>query len=130
MNLKAHDQGFVAASPGRVYGALADLGGYPAWWAGATSDPESDRVRLGLEPGRGVEATAERRREGLGLFLRLGPPLHGTLEWYLEPFEEGTMVNCFLDVEPPGGRWRASRRLPHLRAGVRRGLVGLKMALE
>ena len=61
------------------------------------------------------------------MFIELGPPLNGTLEWYLEPFEEGTIVNALLDAELPGG---GARRLRRIRAQIRRGLVGLKTALE
>jgi hypothetical protein len=47
------------------------------------------------------------------------------MEWFLEPFQEGTVVNCILDLDLAGG-WRGtSRRLRRIRTAIRRGLVGL-----
>jgi uncharacterized protein YndB with AHSA1/START domain len=125
--LHAHDQGFVSAPPERVYEVLADLGAYPRWWPGASAADGEVRVRL---RGRPSPASAERPRPGLGLYLRLGPPTPGTLEWYLEPFEEGTVVSCLLDLELPGGSRKARSSLRKARSEVRRGLVGLKRELE
>lgn len=126
MRTRAHDQGFVAAPPGAVYRSVADTGSYGSWWgeAGAGAD---GKLRLRLEPRRVTEASAERHRDGIGLFLRLGAPYEGTLEWYLEPLEDGTMVNVFLDVNLSRN---AARRLRRVRASIRRALVGLKRELE
>jgi hypothetical protein len=66
----------------------------------------------------------------LGLVIALGPPYDGTLEWYLESFEEGTIVNSLMDLELQGGRRRASRALRRMRSSVHLGLVGLKRHLE
>jgi hypothetical protein len=69
---------------------------------------------------------AERHRNDVGLHL-VSPD--GDLEWYLEPFDDGTIVNAFLDVEDVPGR-RGERRLHRLRGSIRAGLVGLKRHLE
>lgn len=129
MHVNAHDQGFVAVPPERVYEAVAEPDGYERWWPGALEQgPDgARRLRLG---GRRAELSVERVREGVGLFLRLGPPLGGTLEWYLEPFEDGTIVSCIVDLDLDGGPRRSARRLHRIRTDVRRGLVGLKGALE
>jgi len=120
--LRSHDQGFVAASPERVYGLIARPDTYPGWWAG------SSLTGAGLSlPFAGGAAGAERERSGIGLHLVCGA---GSLEWYLEPFDDGTIVNAFLDVPAGGAGWRASRRLLRMRGAVRRGLVGLKKELE
>jgi uncharacterized protein YndB with AHSA1/START domain len=124
----AHDQGFVAAPPDRVYEVLADLPAYPRWWPAATA--RDGEVRLGLSRRGASSAAPERPRRGLGLFLRLGPPNPGTLEWYLEPFADGTVVNCLLDVNLRGGSRTTRSALRRLRVEVRRGLVGLKRDLE
>lgn len=114
MRLAAHDQGFVIAAPDRVYARLADLATYETWW-----------------PGRRLTgASSSRERPGKGLLLDLAPPLHGTLEWYLEPFRSGTIVNAILDLDPVVGRKRSSRILVRARRAVRRGLVGLARELE
>lgn len=130
----AHDQGFVAAPPREVYEVLSDVRSYPAWWPGtdaagdtdAAAGEGADTVRLRLPPAPPVIASAERHRPGVGVFIRLGPPLEGTLEWYLEPFEEGSIVNAILDLRLDGGRRRAARRLGRLRAGIRGALVALR----
>lgn len=117
--LRSHDQGFVAAAPGRVHAALRDPAGYPGWWPGTA-------VRGGeleLPLARHHAAVPERERDGLGLHLMFGGD---SLEWYLEPFEEGTVVNAFLEVDGP----RSDRALLRMRGEIRRGLVGLKKKLE
>jgi len=119
--LRSHDQGFVAASPDRVYRLIARPESYPIWWPGSMLT--GDGLSL---PVAGGAATAERERNGVGLHLVYG---ERSLEWYLEPFDEGTIVNAFLDLPARPGR-RASRRLLRLRGAVRRGLVGLKKELE
>ena len=120
-SLRSHDQGFVAASPDRVYRLIARPDTYPSWWAG------SKLTREGLSlPVAGGVAKVERERNGVGLHLVYG---ERSLEWYLEPFDEGTIVNAFLDVPGRPGR-RASRGLLRMRRAVRRGLVGLKKELE
>jgi uncharacterized protein YndB with AHSA1/START domain len=122
----ALDQGFVAASPASVYRVLADVSSYPVWWPGVEVRSSEADVRLRLPGGPLVPAAAEGHREGLGLILRLDAPLSGTLEWYLEPFEEGTVVNAILHVDLPEGPRRSARRLRRIRVGIHRGLVALK----
>jgi hypothetical protein len=120
--LRSHDQGFVAAPPDDVHALVKTAETYPAWWAG--SRHTGDGLFL---PITRASIRAEREREGMGLHLVFG---EGSLEWYLEPFEEGTIVNAFLDVPAPRSRWRGDRRLIRMRGAVRTGLVGLKKRLE
>lgn len=127
MHVAAHDQGYVEAPASRVYGALADLEAYPGWWPGARWD---GRLALRLGGRRGFLARDERHRAEVGLFLMLEGPAAGSLEWHLEPLEDGTIVNGILNLDLPGGRRRSERRLLRARAAVHRGLVGLKRALE
>lgn len=129
MRIRSHDQGFVAAPPTDVYRTVADLGRYPSWWDAVHVDP-GDPATIALEPRVTAPVRRRQEREGTGLFLELGPPYDGTLEWYLEPFEDGTIVNCLLDIELAGSRRRVRLRLWRLRARVRAGLVGIKRALE
>jgi hypothetical protein len=114
---RSHDQAFVAAPPVDVFALLAETGSYPRWWTGARM--AGDAVRLPL--GRGAAAGAERERDGTGLFLVFG---EGSLEWYLEAFDDGTIVNAFLEVPESG------RGLLRMRRSLHGGLVGLKRLLE
>jgi hypothetical protein len=81
----------------------------------------------GLPP---VTVVVEGRRQDVGLLLRLEGRVRGTLEWYLEPLEDGTMVNSILDLEVPGRLRRAGRGMHRARSSVRRGMVALKELLE
>ena len=128
MRLRGHDRAFIAAPPDRVHDALADTAAYPRWWPGVVPTGTDGRVRLPLDR-RGSEANPSGARAGIGLWLEL-PSYDGSLEWYLEPFEDGTIVNAFLDVDLALAQRRAARRLLRFRTSVRRGLFGLKRALE
>lgn len=118
---RSHDQGFVGAAPARVYEVLADPSSYPTWWPGARAGPEGVSLPLARRP---RPAGPRQLRDDVGLHL-VSEDRH--LEWYLEPFDDGTIVNAFLEVAP--GRW-ADRRLLRMRGAIRRGLVGLKRRLE
>jgi hypothetical protein len=124
--LDSVDQGFVTAPHVSVYGILADVQAYPAWWPGAEVRSSGEDLRLRLPGGPSAPAVARGHREGVGLTLHLGPPYSGTLEWYLEPFEEGTVVNSILHVDLPGGPRRSARRLRRLRVGIHRALAALR----
>jgi hypothetical protein len=126
MRLRGHDRAFVAASLDTVDATLVDTRHYARWWPGTSPSGEDGRIRLPLRRG-GVEANPSGHRPGVGLWLEL-PSYDGSLEWYLERFEEGTIVNAFLDVDLTGGR--QERQLLRFRRSVRLGLFGLKRALE
>jgi hypothetical protein len=126
----AHDQGFVPSPPDVVYPILAEVDGYPTWWPGTRVWGRDPDLLLQLPRAPRVTARVERVRPGVGFFLRLDPPMRGTLEWYLEPFEEGTVVNCLLQLDLEGGPRLAARRLRRLRVGVHEGLAGLERRLR
>ena len=120
------DQGFVAASPGRVFEVLRDPAGYPAWWPGVWS--AGGRLRLpGLPP---AAVATDGIRPGVGLFVRLdgrtrsGRRVAGHVEWYLEEFKEGTVVSGIANLDT--GRPWSRRRVLRFRAGMRDGLVALR----
>ena len=125
----AHDQGFVAAPAEAVYGLLVDPRGYAGWWPGIRAEPDTGMLR-GLGGSRPVPMREEAHRPGVGLVLRLGDPRPGTLEWLLQPFDDGTVVNAILHLDLPMGSRRAERRLRRIRSSVHGGLVGLKRSLE
>lgn len=124
--MNAVDQGFVAASQPSVYRILADVPSYPDWWPGAEVRSSGEDLHLRLPGGPLAPAVPNGHREGVGLTLRLGPPYSGSLEWYLEPFEEGTVVSSILTVDLPGGPRRSTRVLRRLRAGIHRAMVALR----
>jgi hypothetical protein len=116
--MRSHDQGFIAAPPPAVYEALSQPETYARWWDGARA--EGGEVEA---PALDGSARMEGHREGLGLYLTSGD---ASLEWYLEPFEEGTIVNAFLDLPPSNSARGVLRR----RWAIRRGLTGLKLDIE
>jgi uncharacterized protein YndB with AHSA1/START domain len=119
--LRSHDQGFVGVPPDGVFRVLADPATYPTWWPGARANGSG----VSLPIRRGTRRfSVDRQREGIGLYL---VSEGGSLEWYLEPFDDGTIVNVFLDFEGAG---RSARRLLRMRGAIRAALVGLKGTLE
>lgn len=103
---------------------LADLRAYPTWWPGAKAGAEDVLLPLRRAPAR---ATADRHRNQVGLHL---VSKDEDLEWYLEPFDDGTIVNVFLEIDAARAGRRSARRLLEIRGAIRRGLVGLKRRLE
>ena len=126
MRLRSHDQVFVAAPPDVVDAELADADGYVRWWPGAARSDGGPVLHLG---GRRFATWIDGRREAVGMWLPLRD-LDGSLEWFLEPFEEGTIVNAFLDVVLDGRPSAAARRLRRMRVSVHRALVSLKRSIE
>ena len=126
MRVASVDTGFVAAAPGRVFQVVADPAAYPTWWPGAMAGSASE-LRL---PGIGrAEYRLEAVRPGVELTVRLQGRRHGgCLQWYLEPFEEGTVVYGIVDLETDR-RWTV-RRQRGIRAGIRAAMVALKELLE
>ncbi len=120
------DQGFVPAPPDAVYPRLADLERYGEWWPRSRARRESGAVELRLPGGPSAIASVRKVRPGIGLVIGLdGSRLGGSLEWYLEPFKDGTVVNAILDLERAG-----RRRTLRLRRGIRTGLVALRRLEE
>ena len=123
------DHGFVAAKPERVFEVIRDPAGYASWWPGTRSLGDG-RLRIPGLPAAALSADAV--RPGTGLLVRISDPrprgVDGHLEWYLESFQEGTMVSCITDLRARRP-WRP-RRVLRLRGGVRSAMVAMKGMLE
>lgn len=137
MHANTTDEFWVDAPPDAVYEALLAPG--TGWWPGARATADGERVRVSA-PGfhrlaRRVrfEARLDKLRPGKGMtwWLDRGE-LHGRGEWWLERFNNGTIVHYFLDVDPgEAGRYRRwSSRVRRHRWAVRRGVNALKRILE
>ena len=125
MRVASVDTGFVSAAPRRVFEMLAQPMAYPGWWPGTTGSgshlflPGIGRVSWqedGVQPD--VELTL--RVEGRGV--------RGRVQWYLEPFKEGTVVYGIVDLE--ADRALRPRRQRAIRAGMHGALFALKDLLE
>ena len=134
MRIHASDEAFVRARRRDVHPYLADVGGYGAWWPGASSRPSSGGARLTLHPpGRLVrpqqlDIVITEERPDLGVAFRVGGDVVGDGEWYLLDELDGVRVNYLLRAESrvPGVR----RRMGHHRSSVRAALHALKDVLE
>lgn len=130
MRVAAHDQGYVKAPPVTVYEVLHEPSRYATWWPNARSRSRDGRLEVTFLDRRHRSVEIEEQRPGVGLLLRLGGDSPGTLEWYLEPFWEGTIVNAIVNLDVPGGPRRAARGLLRVRADLRLGMVALASAVE
>jgi hypothetical protein len=126
MRVAEIDRGFVRASPDRVFELVRDPARYPEWWPRVrrAGDRSLRFPQLG-EVGTEVHGV----KDGVELIVKVeGRAVRGHLQWYLEPFKDGTIVYGITDVET-SSRWTPRRVLRH-RASIRRAMVALKAALE
>jgi hypothetical protein len=133
------DELFVAAPRDRAFAALIDLGRDATWWPGADARRDDQRLRVDAPGFRAAssrvrfEARIDKVRPGEGFVWRIDRgEVHGRAEFWLEEFKDGTVVHYFLNADP-GERGRARRwssRVRRHRWAVRRGVNGLKDALE
>ncbi|WP_064439210.1 hypothetical protein [Hoyosella altamirensis] len=77
------DDTFVAASPDLVARELQDRADWSRWW------PD-------------LSVTVQEDRGDKGVRWRVGKSLDGTMEVWLEPVLDGTMIHYFLHAEPVG----------------------------
>jgi hypothetical protein len=108
-SIQIADDTFVAASPERVAGLVADRAAWKRWWPDLALTLREDRAEKGVR------------------WLVSGA-LEGTMEVWLEPCMDGTVVHYFLHAEP-------SPALPSAPAGLpeevrRRRVAGKAMAFE
>jgi hypothetical protein len=136
MKLHADDAGLVRAPAALVHRRLADIGSWPTWWPGTRirGNPATDGsvwlVELHAGPGRRLRYGLRPHtiRPGRGFHLEVRGDAVGDAEFWLETTRHGTVVHHLLDVDT--GLARPARLLADHRRAVRRGLWGLKDALQ
>ncbi|WP_199443327.1 polyketide cyclase / dehydrase and lipid transport [Umezawaea beigongshangensis] len=108
------DETFLAVPPNVVRAAFAD----PAAW-----DEHWPDLQLDVYLDRGDE----------GLRWTVGGALVGTMEVWLEPVLDGTLLHYFLRADPPGGPAPLPRALKEVRRrqlAAKEVALGLKLVLE
>jgi hypothetical protein len=103
------DETFLAVPPGSVAKAFADPAAWRRFW------PDLD-----------LEVYADRGDEGLR--WTVGGALVGTMEVWLEPVLDGTVLHYFLRADPPPGAGVRPDRLRRER--TRRQLAAKALALD
>lgn len=137
MELHVDDAGFVRAPPPLVYRRLTHLAAWPEWWPGARVRdarryPDREVWSVEFAGVRGRRLRYEVRPHGWrhehGFLFAVNGDLMGAGEFWLEPTHGGTVVHHVLvaRTELP----RPMRVLADHRRAVRRGLWGLKDALQ
>ena len=104
------DETFVARPPEVVADALADAALWRRYW------PD---LRLRLYANRGAE----------GLRWTVGGSLVGTMEVWLEPMLDGTLLHYFLKVDSVPPR-QLARELRRRRLAAKQAAFALKLTLE
>jgi hypothetical protein len=113
-----------------VYEVLAGPASYENWWPRMTCRMTGERgleVILAGFGKLGVRVVRARHPDSLVLALA-DDRTEATLEWLLQPFREGSIVNVLLGLQRARGLNR--RRELAYRSAVREGLVALKQRLE
>ncbi len=125
-----HDRGWVTAPLEDVYRVVESIRTYPSWWrAISVAEGESQLHVLLTIPGLGrMKASAAGKRPGVGVIIQLAGDVDGVLEWFLEPFKEGTIANVLLRLAAHPRKWK--RREETYRSAIRDGLVALRILFE
>ena len=125
-----HDRGWVPGPPHDVYRIVESIHTYRSWWHGIELDEgETERhVTLTLPALGRVKASAAGQRPGAGVIIQLVGDVDGVLEWFLEPFKEGTVANVFLRLAARPRRWKRGEET--YRSAIRASLVALRTMFE
>jgi hypothetical protein len=107
------DETFLVAPPGTVAAAFADPASWRRYWPDLT-----------------LAVYADRGAEGIRWTVR--GALVGTMEVWLEPVLDGTLLHYFLRAEAPGPltRRQADRERRRRQLAAKRIALGLKSLLE
>ncbi len=79
------DQGFIAVPPEMVAPLIADRASWRRWWPDLALTVREDRVEKGIR-------------------WTVAGPFTGTMEIWLEPSLDGTMLHYFMHAEPTGAK--------------------------
>lgn len=82
-SIQVADQTFVAAAPEKVAARVSAPARWRAWWPDLVLDVREDRAEKGIR-------------------WTVAGPLTGTMEVWLEPVMDGTVMHYFLHAEPTG----------------------------
>ena len=107
-SIQVADQGFIAVPPEMVAPLIADRASWRRWW------PD-------------LALTVREERGAKGVRWTIAGPLTGTMEVWLEPSLDGTMLHYFLHAEPTAATSSGTDLLAMNRA---RREAGKKMNFE
>jgi hypothetical protein len=128
-SIQIADETFVAASPARVSALIADRRNWRRWWPDLALGLREDRADKGIRWTVGAVGEGASRAAGEGASRAAGSAVDGTMEVWLEPCMDGTLVHYFLHGEPAGpDAGRPGRELAEI-VGRRRA-AGKAMAFE
>ena len=139
MELFVDDAGFVRAPAWLTYRRLANVAAWPAWWRGARvrampAGADGDAWALELAGARLRRLRLAIRphdwRRDIGFVLDVTGNVAGRAEFWLEDAYGGTVVHHVLAGRSAGDHRRGSWILEDYRRAIRRGLWGLKDALQ
>ena len=139
MELFVDDAGFVRAPAWLTYRRLANVAAWPAWWRGtrvrampAGADGATWAVELAGARLRRLRLAIRLHdwRHDVGFALQVTGNVAGRAEFWLEDAYGGTVVHHVLAGCSAGDQPRGRGILEDYRRAIRRGLWGLKDALQ
>lgn len=110
-SIQVADQAFLAVPPEAVAAALGDRRKWRRWW------PD-------------LALTVVEDRDDKGIRWTVGGPLTGTMEVWLDPVLDGTMVNYFLHADPVVTSAEQGARLDLAEMNRLRRVAGKEMSFE
>lgn len=110
-SIQVADQTFVAAAPEKVAARVSVPARWRAWWPDLVLDVREDRAEKGVR-------------------WTVAGPLTGTMEVWLEPVMDGTVMHYFLHAEPTGVSPQAVASLDLAGMNHARRLAGKAMTFE
>ena len=110
-SIQIADETFVAADPADIGRAVSDPSSWRRWW------PD---LRLDVRENRGDK----------GIRWTVTGALTGTMEIWLEPMLDGTLLHYFLHAEPAGAAAWQLARMNLAKMNHRRRVAGKNMAFE
>ncbi|MDG3011955.1 polyketide cyclase / dehydrase and lipid transport [Rhodococcus sp. D2-41] len=110
-SIQVADQTFIAVPPEAVAAELADRRKWRRWWPDLALTVVEDRAEKGIR-------------------WTVAGPLTGTMELWLDPVLDGTMVNYFLHAEPVVTSAEQAARLDLAEMNRLRRVAGKELSFE